>query len=99
MLCKRPSLERVVFDEFEPAVNVKEVDFNPNWSLYRGIDFGFVNPFVCLWIQVDGDGVVYCLDEYVRSRATIETHTEEIKRRYPTAEEKVAGTFCDPCRQ
>jgi hypothetical protein len=96
MLCKRPSLERVVFDEFEPAVNVKEVDFNPNWLLYRGIDFGFVNPFVCLWIQVDGDGVVYCLDEYVRSRATIETHAEEIKRRNPTAEEKVAGTFCDP---
>jgi hypothetical protein len=96
MLCKRPSLERVVFDEFEPAVNVKEADFNPNWPLYRGIDFGFVNPFVCLWIQVDGDGVVYCLDEYVRSRATIETHAEEIKRRTPTVEEKVAGTFCDP---
>jgi hypothetical protein len=96
MLCKRPSLERVVFDEFEPAVNVKVVDFNPNWPLYRAIDFGFVNPFVCLWIQVDGDGVVYCLDEYVRSRATIDVHAAEIKKRTPIAEEKVAGTFCDP---
>jgi hypothetical protein len=96
MLCKRPSLERVVFDEFEPDVNIKPVDFNPNRPLYRAIDFGFVNPFVCLWIQVDSDGVIYVIDEYYRSRATIDAHGEEIKKRTPVPEEKVAATFCDP---
>jgi hypothetical protein len=95
MLCRKPSLEKVVFDEFDLDVNVKMVDFNPDWPLYRAIDFGFVNPFVCLWIQV-ADGAVYIIDEYYRSRATIETHAEEIKKRTPIAEEKVAGTFCDP---
>ena len=96
MLCRRPSLENVVFDEFDSAAHVREIDYNPQLPLYRTIDFGFVNPFVCLWIQVDGDGVVYIIDEYYRSRATIDVHAEEIKRRTPIAEEKVTATFCDP---
>lgn len=96
MLCKKPSLENVVFDEFEPAVHVQPIDYNPELPLYRALDFGFVNPFVCLWIQVDGDGVVRVIDEYVRSRATIDVHAEQIKSRTPIPEERLAGTFCDP---
>ena len=96
MLCKRPSLENVVFDEFDPAVHVKPIDYNANLSLYRSLDFGFVNPFVCLWIQVDDAGMVHVIDEYVRSRATIDIHAAEIKSRMPGGEERVAATFCDP---
>lgn len=96
MLCKRPSLENVVFSEFEAARHVKEVDYNCDLPLYRALDFGFVNPFVCLWIQVDGDGVVRVIDEYVRSRARVDVHAENIKGRTPCREELVAGTFCDP---
>ncbi|MDD5063630.1 MAG: hypothetical protein PHQ35_02570 [Phycisphaerae bacterium] len=96
MLCKRPSRENVVFDEFEPAEHIRGVDYDPNLPLYRALDFGFVNPFVCLWVQVDTDGVVRVIDEYVRSRATIDVHAEEIKRRTPAGERSVAATFCDP---
>jgi hypothetical protein len=96
MLCKRPSLENVVFDEFDPAVHVAPVDYNPNLPLYRSLDFGFVNPFVCLWIQVDEEGLVRVIDEYVRSRATVDVHAAEIKARIPCGEEQVAATFCDP---
>ncbi|MHC4657827.1 MAG: phage terminase large subunit family protein [Planctomycetota bacterium] len=96
MLCKRPSLENVVFDEFDPARHVQPVDYDAGLALYRTLDFGFVNPFVCLWIQVDGDGVVRVIDEYVRSRATIDVHAAEIKQRTPCDEERVAATFCDP---
>ncbi|MBN2457182.1 MAG: hypothetical protein JXB29_11715 [Sedimentisphaerales bacterium] len=96
MLCKRPSLENVVFDQFDPGEHVKSVDYNPDLPLYRAIDFGFVNPFVCLWIQVDGDGVVRVIDEYIRTRATINIHAEAIKLRTPCSEEKVTATFCDP---
>ena len=96
MLCKKPSLENVVFDEFEPAVHVQSIDYNPALPLYRALDFGFVNPFVCLWIQVDDAGLVRVIDEYVRSRATIDVHAEEIKSRTPIPEEQLAGTFCDP---
>lgn len=96
MLCKRPSRENVVFDEFGPAIHIRQVDYDPNLPLYRALDFGFVNPFVCLWIQVDNDGVVRVIDEYVRSRATIDVHAEEIKSRTPVDEGRVAATFCDP---
>jgi len=96
MLCKRPSLENVVFAQFDPAVHVGVVDYDANLPLYRAIDFGFVNPFVCLWIQVDGDGGVRVIDEYVRSRAAIGVHAGEIKRRTPCSEEQVSATFCDP---
>ena len=96
MLCKRPSLENVVFDEFDPAIHVQPVDYDPSLPLYRTLDFGFVNPFVCLWIQVDSTGVVRVIDEYIRSRATIDVHAAEIKSRIPGGQEQVAATFCDP---
>ncbi|MHC4726047.1 MAG: hypothetical protein ACYS17_02370 [Planctomycetota bacterium] len=96
MLCKRPSRENVVFDSFDPDINVRPVDYDPNLPLYRALDFGFVNPFVCLWIQVDGDGLVRVIDEYIRSRATIDVHADEIKTRTPVSEEQVTATFCDP---
>ncbi|MBA7606618.1 hypothetical protein ES703_13768 [subsurface metagenome] len=96
MLCKRPSLENVVFDEFDPTTHVKPIDYDPNLPLYRALDFGFVNPFVCLWIQVDQDNIVRVIDEYIRSRATIDVHAEEIKSRTPGGEQRVAATFCDP---
>jgi hypothetical protein len=96
MLCKRPSLENVVFNEFDPDIHVKPIDYDANLAVYRTLDFGFVNPFVCLWIQVDQDGIVRVLDEYVRSRATIDVHAAEIKQRTPGGEERVAATFCDP---
>jgi hypothetical protein len=96
MLCKKPSLENVVFGDFDPVKHVQPVDYDSNSAVYRALDFGFVNPFVCLWIQVDSDGVVRVIDEYVRSRATIDVHAEEIKSRTPGGEGQVAVTFCDP---
>jgi hypothetical protein len=96
MLCKRPSLENVVFNEFDDNRHVRQVDYDPNLPLYRALDFGFVNPFVCLWIQVDTDGFVRVIDEYVRSRATIDVHVNEIKKRTPCGENQVTATFCDP---
>jgi phage terminase large subunit len=86
----------VVFAQFSPDIHVRPIDYDPNLPLYRALDFGFVNPFVCLWIQVDTDGLVRVIDEYVRSRATIDVHTDEIKTRTPVPEEQVAATFCDP---
>ncbi len=96
MLCKRPSLENVVFDEFDVERHVRPLDYDPNLPLYRTLDFGFVNPFVCLWIQVDNAGVVRVIDEYVLSRATIDVHAVEVKNRTPGGEGRVAATFCDP---
>ena len=66
MLCIKPNLENVVFDQFDAAIHVRPVEYDANLPLYRSLDFGFANPFVCLWIQVDSEGVVRVIDEYVR---------------------------------
>jgi len=96
MLCIRPARDNVVFGEFDPALHVRSLDYDPNLPLYRTLDFGFVNPFACLWIQVDREGTVRVIDEYLRRRATIDIHAREIKTRTPCPEEQVAATFCDP---
>ncbi|MBN1817144.1 MAG: hypothetical protein JW828_07260 [Sedimentisphaerales bacterium] len=96
MLCLRPSLENAVFADFDPAEHVAPLGYDPTLPLYRAIDFGFVNPFVCLWIQVDHEGMVRVIDEYVRSRAAIHVHAREILERTPCDEQRVAATFCDP---
>lgn len=96
MLCEKPSLENVVFADFDPSLHVSAVDYDASLPLYRAIDFGFVNPFVCLWLQVDGAGCVRVIDEYIRTRAAIDVHAAEIIRRTPCDESAVGGTFCDP---
>ncbi|MCF7956025.1 MAG: hypothetical protein K9M75_09510 [Phycisphaerae bacterium] len=96
MLCRRPNLENAVFSDFDTKVHVAPVEYDSSLPLYRAMDFGFVNPFVCLWIQVDGEGRVRVIDEYFRRRATIEIHAKELKERTPCGEESVAGSFCDP---
>jgi hypothetical protein len=55
MLCLRPRGDGLVFADFSPARHVAEVPYDPGLPLYRAIDFGYANPFVCLWVQVLGD--------------------------------------------
>ena len=39
-------------------------DYRPHGELYLGIDFGYKNPFACLWIQpIKGGERVLVLDE------------------------------------
>lgn len=96
MLCLRPNLENAVFDEFDPAVHVRPVGYDAGLGLYRAMDFGFANPFVCLWMQVDDAGVVRVIDEYVREKKIIAEHAAVVKQRTPCDETGVAGTFVDP---
>jgi hypothetical protein len=107
MLCMKPNLENVVFDQFDFATHVRPVEYDANLPLYRSLDFGFVNPFVCLWIQIDSEGAVRVIDEYIRSRATIDVHAAELKGRMwhglpardntdKMAVPPVIATFCDP---
>jgi hypothetical protein len=104
MLCLKPNLENVVFDQFDSAVHIRPVEYDANLPLYRSLDFGFTNPFVCLWIQVDSEGVIRVIDEYIRSRATIDVHAAELKTRIPGStklttgggESRIIATFCDP---
>lgn len=60
---------------------------------YRSIDFGYYNPFVCLFITVDGDGNVVIYDEYWLRGCTVEQNAMGILERDGGYFEY---TTCDP---
>lgn len=96
MLCLRPNMEGAVFTDFDAKVHVRPVEYNPNLPLHWGMDFGFHNPLVCLWIQKDQEGNVYVLDEHVRSYLVIAEHFKVLEERTPIAVERLASACCDP---
>lgn len=72
-------VERVglVMKEWEDEVHLANLKYNPEWPLYAAVDYGYTNPFVWLWIQVDNDENVYVLGEhYIQFQ-----DTEEIAKR------------------
>jgi len=74
--------EGAVYDEFDEAVHVWDGPLpagHEQWSKVRGIDFGYTNPFVCLWGAIDSDGRLWITDErYVRQQ-TVQVHARAIK--------------------
>ena len=97
MLCLRPSRKDAVFPQFKTEIHVSEIDW---WSsagesgIKRalGVDFGYRNPFVCLWILSDVAGRVYVMDEYVSREKALEAHALALKARHSG----YSDIFCDP---
>lgn len=74
--------ERVgrVMKEWDDDVHLADIDYNPRWPLYAAIDFGYVNPFVWLWIQVDNFDNIYIIGEhYITFKDTDQVAEEEIR--------------------
>lgn len=62
-------------------------------SLHLSLDFGFANPFVCLWIRRHADGRIFVIDEYVQAQQTLDVHLSHIQSKgYGT----VSWLACDP---
>ena len=58
MLCRGARRDWLVFGEFDPARHVGPVRWRPEFRTYRAIDFGYAEPFVCLWLQLSPAGEV-----------------------------------------
>jgi len=109
MLCLRPRADRLVFAEFDPARHVAPLAYDPGLPLYRAIDFGYANPFVCLWVQVKDGGArqgagnggdpdlsrleLRVIREYVARERPVAEHAREMAARDPGP---VLATFADP---
>lgn len=79
---KFTTLQGAVFKEFRKAIHVCEPFRIPrDWRKIRGIDFGFNDPFACLWIARDHDNRYYVYDEHYESGRLIDYHAEKIKQR------------------
>lgn len=71
--------EGQVYD-FDPAVHVINPFAIPgDWNRIRVIDFGYRNPFVCLWLAEDDDGRLYLYREIYMTGRTVKVHSEQIK--------------------
>ncbi len=66
------------------------------WPIYRAVDFGFTNPFVCLWIAVDPDGRMYVIEEHYQRRLLLKEHAAIIKSfHHPTPGGRIQTTVAD----
>lgn len=52
-----------VMVEWDDAIHLRPLDYNPEWPLYAGVDYGWTNWWVWLWIQVDHWGNIYVIGE------------------------------------
>jgi len=59
---------------------IKPFKIPNDWRRYRGFDFGFTNPFVCLWAAKDSDENWYIHKEYYKAQTGIQEHIETVKR-------------------
>ncbi len=63
----------LVYPQFSLERHVKPLAYEPRLPLYRALDFGYVNPFVCLTIQVTPNDEVRVLSEiYLRGHTLTE---------------------------
>jgi hypothetical protein len=61
------------------------------------MDFGFNNPFVCLWVVSHANGDVHVIDEYVQSSRMLHEHMTEIEARaWPYDMPRAKIIACDP---
>lgn len=52
-----------VMQEWDDEVHLKNLQYQAGWPVYGAVDYGFTNPFVWLWIQVDEWGNAYVIRE------------------------------------
>lgn len=53
-----------VFKDFDEEVHVTDLEYDPRYPLYAACDYGWTNPFVWLFIQIDPFDRIFILAEY-----------------------------------
>ena len=78
--------EGAVYTEFDEAIHVHKDNMPAGWERWdkvRGIDFGYTNPFVCLWGAIDPDGRLWIYRERYLARQTVQVHAKAINAAEP----------------
>jgi len=99
MLCLRPSREGLFYRQYDEDVHVpsEPLAFDPMKELYRTFDWGVNGPTVCLWIQVDGDGRTYVIDELYQTAMAVSDMAAQVKRyEEMRGYRNVIRSYCDP---
>jgi hypothetical protein len=70
-----------VFKEFDEEWHVGDLEYNPGFQHYAAVDYGFTNPNVWLFIQIDPWGNIEILDEIYKPGLTPDEFADEIVER------------------
>ena len=88
------ALEGQIWSEYDTDIHViNDFKIPENWTKFRAIDHGRVNPTCCLWFAVDGDGNLYTYREYYKT-GIVSNHCETINK-FSKGEE-YTSTYLDP---
>jgi PBSX family phage terminase large subunit len=92
-------VEGQIYDEWDDGIHIVDLrmlglaSIPDEWPRFRGIDFGFTNPFVCQWWAQDPDGRLYLYRELYAPNRLVSDWASEIKRL--SEGERIAWTVCD----
>lgn len=75
------SAEGAIYGDYNAATHLCN-HFDPprDWLRIVGIDFGYNNPFVCLWFALSPDNVLYCYREIYMTGVLVDDHAKHIHR-------------------
>lgn len=99
VLAEFVATEDIIYSEFEYGVHVRgDVGYRKDLPLYWSFDFGYTNPWVCLWIQWDkSQDRMYVVDEYAATGRSDATNIAAVKKQHKAAGyAKTDANFCDP---
>jgi PBSX family phage terminase large subunit len=88
--------EGLVYESWDESVHVIDpFDVPDSWPRWISIDFGYTAPFTALLFAEDGDGRLYLMREWVRTRMLVEDHAEVIRDRLLAGQPQPRGIYTD----
>src|ERR1700733_6167897 len=68
-----------VYEGWDRTIHlIDRFDVPWEWPRYWSIDFGYTNPFACLFFAQDHDGRLYCYREIYRTMTLVEDHAKRM---------------------
>jgi phage terminase large subunit len=80
--------------DFDPARNLMDArDIPKEWRRIRAIDFGYRDPFVCLWFAITPDSELWLYREYYHPGRSMAHHAQAIREL--SKDEQILYTVAD----
>lgn len=83
----------LIYTGFDDKIHVRDFEIEENWSFYRALDFGAVDPDAMPFIGVNKDGVIHIFDEIYISNLYTSELAELIKQK--SAHRYFIATYAD----
>jgi hypothetical protein len=90
------SFTGMIYDEFDENIHVREFEYDSGKSNWLGLDFGYVDPFVCLDIMIDHNQRKWVWREYVVSYKSTHDHGLILRNREQPKGYHIDGVAADP---